>query len=81
MNAVAAVALAFGSIGFVTAVLTAWSTHRLAAFQDVDGPARPSSRRRRHAGPRSSRNDSDAVPVIWQSSSDATLGPTPLACS
>ena len=43
MNAVAAVLLAFGSIGFVTAVLTTLSMCRLAAFQDVDGPVQPSS--------------------------------------
>lgn len=39
MDAVAAVLLAFGSIGLVAAVLTIWSTRRLAAFQDVDGPS------------------------------------------
>ena len=39
MAAVAAVLLAFGSIGLVAAVLTIWSTHRRAALQDVDGPS------------------------------------------
>ena len=39
MDAVAAVLLAFGSIGLVAAVLTIWSTHRRAALQDVDGPS------------------------------------------
>ena len=50
----------------------------------VDAPARRSARRRRpqwHAGPRPRRNDSDAALVTWQSSSDATLCPTPSVCS
>jgi len=48
MDAVAAVLLAFGSIGLVAAVLTIWSTHRRAALQDVDGPS--GMRARAHAG-------------------------------
>lgn len=81
MDAVVAVLLAFGSIGLVATVLTVYSTRRLASLRDVDGPSPAVIAALLARRPAAKPERPDAAPMTWQSSSDATLCPTPSVCS